>query len=70
MRLSGVVPGSPAESAGLKEGDVIVRIIAAPVKSLKDLSEILKTLKAGERISITFMRDGKEMKVETVVKER
>ena len=70
VRLSGVVPGSPAESAGLKEGDVIVRILAAPVKSLKDLSEILKTLKAGERISITFMREGREMKVETVVKER
>jgi hypothetical protein len=70
VRLSGVVPGSPAESAGLKEGDVIIRIIAAPVKSLKDLSEILRTLTAGERISITFMREGKEMKVETEVKER
>ncbi len=64
-RLSGVVPGSPAESCGLKEGDVIVRIGSNPVHNLGGLSDILKTLDPGDRISITFLRSGKEMTMET-----
>ena len=66
-RLSGVVPGSPAESSGLKEGDVIVRIGSDPVRNLRDLSDILNTLDPGDRISINFLRDGKEVTVEAEV---
>ena len=69
-RLSGVVPDSPAEKSRLKEGDIIIRINSSPVHNLKDLSNILKSLTPGNRISITFLRDGKEMKVETEVVER
>ncbi len=64
-RLSGVVPGSPAEWCGLKAGDVIVRIGSNPVHNLGGLSDILKTLDPGDRISITFLRSGKEMTMET-----
>jgi len=70
MRLSGVTPGSPAEQAGMKEGDVIVRLNALPIKGLKDLSDVLKTMKAGDKASVVFLREGKEMKVEVEVKER
>ncbi|UCG12926.1 MAG: M20/M25/M40 family metallo-hydrolase [Deltaproteobacteria bacterium] len=70
FRLSGVVPGSPAESSGLKEGDVIVRIDADAVSSLQDFSNILKALKPGDRISITFMRAGRKTTVEATLKAR
>lgn len=70
FRLSGVAPGSPAEAAGMKEGDVIVKINAVPVGGLKDFSDILKTLKPEDRVSILFIRAGREMTVEAVVKER
>ncbi len=70
VRLSGVMPGSPAESAGLKEGDIIIRISSAPLSGLKDLSEILKTLKPGDRVSITFQREGNEKIVETELKAK
>jgi len=60
-RLSGVVQGSPAEKAGLKEGDTIIRINSTVVSKLKDLSDILKSLNAGDKITITFLREGKEM---------
>jgi len=70
FRLSGVMPGSPAEAAGMKEGDVIIKINAAPVGGLKDFSDILKTLKPEDRVSILFLRAGREVKVEAVVKER
>ncbi|MFQ5902813.1 MAG: M20/M25/M40 family metallo-hydrolase, partial [Candidatus Binatia bacterium] len=63
-RLAGVEPGSPAESSGLKEGDVIVRIGSDAVHNLRTLSDILKSLNPGDRVSITFLREGKEMTVE------
>jgi S1-C subfamily serine protease len=66
----GVVPGAPAESSGLREGDVIVRIGSNAVHNLRDLSNVLKSLNPGDRISITFLREGKEMTVETEVVER
>ena len=64
------MPGSPAEKSGLREGDVIIQINDNPVHGLKDLSSILKSLTSRSRISITFVRDGKEIKVETEVVER
>jgi len=70
VRLSGVAPGSPAETAGLKEGDIIIGINSKAIGSLKDFSDILKTLNPGDKISVKLLRGGKEMNVETVVKER
>jgi S1-C subfamily serine protease len=69
-RVSGVVQGSPAEASGLKEGDIIIRINALDVQRLKDLSDILKSLKPGQRVSVDFLRDGQPLTVETVVVER
>jgi hypothetical protein len=70
VRISGVVAGSPAEAAGLKEGDIIAQMNGSPVESLKNFSDILKTLKPGDKASIVFLRDGKESTVQTEVKER
>ena len=69
-RLSGVLPGLPAETGGLREGDVIIKIDSSPVGGLKDLSRVLKSLTPGTQVSITFMRDGKEMTVGTAVVEK
>ena len=69
-RVSGIVQGSPAERSGLKEGDIIIRINAIEVNKLKDLSDILKSLKPGEKISVVFLRSGTEMTTETGVVER
>ena len=48
-RISGVMPGTPAEAGGLREGDVIVRINSDAVNSLKEFSDILKSLSPGEQ---------------------
>ncbi len=70
VRLSGVVPGSPAEACGLKEGDVIIDVNSRAVHTLSDLSQCLKSLAPGNRISIIFLREGKEATVETEVKAK
>lgn len=69
-RLSGVEPGSPAEASGLKGDDVIIRINSVTVHGLKDFSDALKSLNPGDRASITIMREGKEMTLETEVKAK
>ena len=69
-RLSGVTEGSPAEKAGLREGDIIIQINSKPVRKLKDLSDILKSLSPGDNISITFLREGTKRTVESKLIEK
>ena len=69
-RLSGVVPGSPAEKAGLREGDIIILVNTAVVNKLKDLSDVLKTFNPAEKVSITFLREGEEKTVDAFLTER
>ena len=69
-RISGVMPDSPAEYCGLKDGDVIVRINSDAVNSLKEFSDTLKSLTAGSKITITFLRNNEEMIVEAEVKAK
>jgi len=49
-----VVPGSPADSAGLKEGDVIVSIDGGAITSAEALQSTVQKDKAGQRIQITY----------------
>jgi hypothetical protein len=69
-RVSGVVQGSPAERAGLREGDIITGFNAQVVNKLKDFSDILKALNPGDTVTLTFLREGREMKAEGAVIEK
>jgi aminopeptidase N len=70
FRLSGTSPGSPAEKAGLKQGDVIVKINNTAIKGLRDFSDALKALKPGDKVSITYLRGEKQCTAAAVVGER
>lgn len=70
MRLQGVRPGSPAEAAGLRAGDVIVAFDGTSVSSLAELSALLFASKAGQRIAIGVERDGAPVVVEAVLGDR
>jgi hypothetical protein len=60
-RVAGIIQDSPAEKAGLKEGDIIIGMNAQIVHKLKDLSEILKALNTGDKVRISYLREGREM---------
>jgi hypothetical protein len=70
VRIDGTVPDSPAETADLRQGDVIVGIGGKKIGSLKDYSKILESLKPGDVIELVFLRDGGEMRVEVETRER
>ncbi len=70
VRLSGVRVGSPAEKAGLRAGDVIVRFGGVTIRNLYDLTYALRSKRAGDKVEVVFLRDGKEMTATTVLEQR
>jgi len=60
VRVASVSQGSPAAQAGLQEGDVIVKLAAREVRNLREYSEVLKSFKPGDEISLTYLRADKE----------
>ena len=70
VRLDGTVEGSPAQMAGLRKGDVITGINGMTITELRDFSNVLKNLTAGNKVKIELIRDGEQVKVEAVVEER
>jgi len=58
-----VRPGSAAEKAGLKAGDVIVKAGDAPVRSLGELREELRDKSDQKTVSLGILRIGSEMTV-------
>jgi serine protease Do len=65
-----VLPDSPAEKGGLKEGDVIRRFDREKIKDLKALIEIVGQADIGKSIVIGIIRDKKEMPVTVRIGER
>lgn len=62
-----VVKGSPAEDAGLRQGDIITKFDKQTVKSMSELKQQLAYYKAGEKVKITFERlDSKGYEEHTV----
>lgn len=57
-----VTKGSAAEKIGLKKGDIITKIDDKTIDSPDDLSAAIKKHKVGEKVTVGFLRDKKEMK--------
>jgi hypothetical protein len=59
-RITGVVPGTAAERAGLREGDVLIRLAGAPLATFDDLRKLLRERRAGERVDLVYVRNGEQ----------
>jgi regulator of sigma E protease len=62
VEINGISQNSPAESVGLRPGDLITAINHQPIDSMARLSSIVQT-NLGKEITITYMRDGKTIDV-------
>jgi len=65
-----VIEDSPADSAGLQERDIIIKIDGRDVETAKDLKKALKAHDPGDKINLTVLRKGKEKKVDVVIRQR
>lgn len=70
LRLSGVRAGSPADSAGLAEGDVIVELAGKAVKDLYTYSDALYGLQPGATVTIVYLRGGERRSTKVTLGRR
>jgi S1-C subfamily serine protease len=62
-------PNSPAQRAGLREGDVIVALDGQPVAGVDDLHRVLSDVRAGADSELTVLRGTERLKVRIVPEE-
>jgi serine protease DegQ len=65
-----VVGGGPAAQAGLRPGDVIVRLDDANVDTVEDLFGELRQRRPGSQVRLTFVRDGREQQATVTLADR
>jgi aminopeptidase YwaD len=61
VRLSGVRPGSAAEKAGVKAGDIVIELAGKKVKSVQDYTFVLQELEPNKTVPIAVLREGKRL---------
>jgi serine protease Do len=59
----GLVPGGPAAQAGLRLGDFIVAIEGQKTRGSDELGRIIREYGPGDRVQVTAMREGREIKL-------
>ncbi len=65
--VADVSKGSPADQAGIKQGDVIVEYNKQTVKDVGDLRNAISLMNPGTKLNLTIIRDGKTLAIPLVV---
>jgi len=70
VRIDNTLPSSPAQQAGLQQGDILIQLAGQPVSDLSSYAAILRSLKAGEKVELKYRRDDAVMETEVLLVER
>ena len=70
VKLSGVSSIGPAAKAGVKGGDIIIKLGGKEVLNIYDYTSLMGELKVGKETSITVLREGKEMTLKLMPSSR
>jgi S1-C subfamily serine protease len=68
--VSGITEGGAAEDAGVKEGDIILKVAGEEVNSSPELQEQVGKYRPGDRIEISVIRGGKPLALPLTLKNR
>lgn len=68
--LTGIVPGSAAEKAQLKPGDIVVRVQGETVESLPGFMKSMRKFGAGDTVKFTVVREGSETTADVTLNPR
>lgn len=61
VKLSGVTKGAPVETAGLKQGDIIVELAGRKIENIYDYTYAIEALKVGEEVTVVVERGGERL---------
>jgi Do/DeqQ family serine protease len=61
--VSDVAPGSPAENAGLRRGDIVLQVNGKPLTDQRDLQLTVAKMAPGTTINLTILRDGRQQQL-------
>jgi serine protease Do len=70
VTISEVVSGKPAEKAGLQAGDTITAVNGKSVKSGDELVSIISQVKPGNKVDLTYIRNGQQKQASVSVEDR
>ncbi len=70
LRLGSIVPNTGAARAGLREGDVLVRVGDGTIDSFDDLRKALARQAPGDTVRVVFLRDGQDQTVSVTLGTR
>jgi putative serine protease PepD len=59
----GILPGSPAEKAGLRGGDIVIALDGKPITGPEELIVSVRSLNVGDVVTVTYTRNGVERTV-------
>jgi serine protease Do len=68
--VTNVVPGSPADEAGIKRGDVIVEYQGKPVLDPRNLQHQVIRTTVGSKVNMVVIRDGHKQTLKTKIREQ
>ncbi len=68
--ISGVLRDSPADRAGLKAGDILMKIGGKPVADAENMLNLIAALKPNEKVTLAIVRNGENKNVEVVIGRR
>jgi S1-C subfamily serine protease len=64
-----VVDGSPADTAGLKENDIILEVNGKKIDENNPLATMISQSKPGDKLDLKIWRDGKEKNISVKLEE-
>lgn len=70
VTVSNVIPGTPADQAGLKVGDTITTVDGKEVKNGDELVADIASRKPGSKVDLGLIRNGKKQNAEVTVADR
>jgi serine protease Do len=68
-QTGGIVAGSPAEKAGLRDGDIVLKVNGRGITPESGLASRLARYKPGDKIELAILREGKEQTVSVMLGE-
>lgn len=65
-----VVPGSPADKAGIQENDIILEINGVKINQENTLIKLIQKYKVGDEATLKILRKGEEKTIKVILEER